>query len=262
QSHVITQYKHHGSQLKQGDTDLKRIKAVNILLGDPRVCDITNRLLAEFAASRLTKIKATTYNRDIAVLSSLFTQLKKSEIIHTENPFKGKKLKEKRTELSFLTSCEIKNLLEILDGDSLLIAKVCLSTGCRWGEAQGLKVNDVHNQKITFTDTKNGKPRAVPITKELFEELTQHKKSGELFESCYKTFMYRLRTSNINLPKGQASHVMRHTFASHYMMNGGNLLSLQKILGHGDIKMTMRYAHLAPDYLIEVLDKNPLSNLN
>jgi site-specific recombinase XerD len=45
------------------------------------------------------------------------------------------------------------------------------------------------------------------------------------------------------------------------MMNGGNLLVLQKILGHGDIKMTMRYAHLAPDYLTEATEKNPLVQL-
>ncbi|MCO5113007.1 MAG: tyrosine-type recombinase/integrase [Bdellovibrionaceae bacterium] len=44
-------------------------------------------------------------------------------------------------------------------------------------------------------------------------------------------------------------HDFRHTFASHYMMNGGNLFDLQKFLGHADIKMTQRYAHLCPDYL-------------
>ena len=42
-------------------------------------------------------------------------------------------------------------------------------------------------------------------------------------------------------------HGTRHTFASHWMMNGGDLYKLQKILGHKDIKMTQRYAHLAPD---------------
>lgn len=50
-------------------------------------------------------------------------------------------------------------------------------------------------------------------------------------------------------------HALRHTFASHYMMAGGNILTLQKILGHGDIKMTMIYAHLAPDYLGDEMDR-------
>ncbi len=44
-------------------------------------------------------------------------------------------------------------------------------------------------------------------------------------------------------------HDLRHTFASHYMMNGGNLHDLQIILGHSDVKLTMRYAHLAPEHI-------------
>jgi site-specific recombinase XerD len=52
-------------------------------------------------------------------------------------------------------------------------------------------------------------------------------------------------------------HDLRHTFASNFVIKGGNLLSLQKILGHSTISMTLRYAHLAPDFMaseIEVLD--------
>jgi site-specific recombinase XerD len=44
-------------------------------------------------------------------------------------------------------------------------------------------------------------------------------------------------------------HDLRHSFASNYMMNGGNVFDLQKLLGHTDIKMTMRYAHFTPDHL-------------
>lgn len=51
------------------------------------------------------------------------------------------------------------------------------------------------------------------------------------------------------------------TFASHYMMNGGNILALQKLLGHSSLNMTMKYAHLAPDYLREVLKINPALTL-
>jgi site-specific recombinase XerD len=44
-------------------------------------------------------------------------------------------------------------------------------------------------------------------------------------------------------------HALRHTFASHYIMQGGNILVLQKILGHTDVKITAIYAHLAPEFL-------------
>ena len=50
-------------------------------------------------------------------------------------------------------------------------------------------------------------------------------------------------------------HALRHTFASHFIMAGGNILSLQKILGHSDVKMTLIYAHLAPDFLGDEMER-------
>jgi integrase len=46
-------------------------------------------------------------------------------------------------------------------------------------------------------------------------------------------------------------HDLRHTFASHYIMRGGSLKALKEILGHKDIKMTMRYAHLSKEFAKE-----------
>jgi integrase len=101
----------------------------------------------------------------------------------------------------------------------------------------------------------------VPIAKELYEEIIKPT-SGALFEECYTPFCYILKTKlGISLPSGQASHVLRHTFASHFMMNGGNILVLRDVLGHADISMTMRYAHFAPDPLSEAITRNPLNNL-
>ncbi|MBE7375274.1 tyrosine-type recombinase/integrase [Pseudomonas sp. AL-54] len=45
--------------------------------------------------------------------------------------------------------------------------------------------------------------------------------------------------------------------ASHFIANGGNILTLQKILGHSSLAMTMRYAHLSPDHLQDVLAFGP-----
>jgi integrase len=50
-------------------------------------------------------------------------------------------------------------------------------------------------------------------------------------------------------------HTLRHTFASHFIMAGGNILTLQRILGHADLKMTLIYAHLAPDYLGQEMER-------
>lgn len=54
---------------------------------------------------------------------------------------------------------------------------------------------------------------------------------------------------------GRCWHMLRHTFASHYMMAGGSLLALSKILGHASMTMTMIYAHLAPDYLDREMER-------
>ncbi|SEG74700.1 Phage integrase family protein [Halopseudomonas aestusnigri] len=51
--------------------------------------------------------------------------------------------------------------------------------------------------------------------------------------------------------------MLRHTFASHFMQNGGNILTLQKILGHSTVVVTMRYAHLAPEHLQDAVRLGP-----
>ena len=63
----------------------------------------------------------------------------------------------------------------------------------------------------------------------------------------------------MDLPVGQLTHVLRHTFASHYMMNGGDIITLQRVLGHASLAMTMKYAHFSPGHLAEVVTLNPLT---
>ncbi|MGN6026009.1 tyrosine-type recombinase/integrase [Alcaligenes faecalis] len=53
-------------------------------------------------------------------------------------------------------------------------------------------------------------------------------------------------------------HVLRHTFVSLFMINGGNILTLQRILGHQDFNTTRRYTHLAPDHPDSAQQPNPL----
>ncbi|WP_244949890.1 phage integrase, partial [Vibrio sagamiensis] len=131
----------------------------------------------------------------------------------------------------------------------------------RWNEAAQLKGSQLSKFKVTFTNTKTKKNRSVPISEELYHEIYKPT-SEKLFQECYTPFCYILKNKlGVTLPSGQASHVLRHTFASHFMMNGGNILVLRDILGHADISMTMRYAHFAPDHLSEAISHNPLSNL-
>ncbi|WP_262196681.1 tyrosine-type recombinase/integrase, partial [Escherichia coli] len=75
----------------------------------------------------------------------------------------------------------------------------------------------------------------------------------------YLKFREILQEVKPDLPKGQATHVMRHTFATHFMMNGGNIVTLQRILGHATIQQTMTYAHFSPDFLLDAINFNPLA---
>ncbi|WP_227506890.1 tyrosine-type recombinase/integrase [Marinobacter subterrani] len=135
------------------------------------------------------------------------------------------------------------------------VARLALATGARWSEAESVKRSAFTSHRVTYSGTKSGKSRSVPLRKDLCEELIE-----ELpFQSCYSAFRSALERAGITLPKGQLTHICRHTFASHFVMNGGHILTLQKVLGHSDLKLTMRYAHLAPDYLNEVTEKGPLA---
>ncbi|PMG91537.1 hypothetical protein BCU79_16975 [Vibrio breoganii] len=193
------------------------------------------------------------------------------------NPLKQvKNLKTQESEMSYLTSEELSVLLPLVEKhklkDMLKIVKLSIATGARWSESSKLKGSQLQvlvNQntgktsyQVHFTKTKNRKNRVVPISKELYDEIKKPT-SGPLFkEDCYTSFCYILKNKlGKYIPKGQATHILRHTFASHFMMNGGNILVLRALLGHSDIKMTMRYAHFAPEHLSEAIALNPIGSL-
>ena len=154
-------------------------------------------------------------------------------------------------------------LAELAQGrnpDTLLVTKICLATGARWSEAETLRREHIQANRVTFTDTKSGKNRVLPLDPLLCEEITKNR-IGRLFQSCSSAFRRAIKRCQIELPTGQMTHILRHTFASHFIMNGGNILTLQQALGHSSIEMTMRYAHLAPDHFEAVTKLNPLTML-
>lgn len=165
--------------------------------------------------------------------------------------------------MDFLTKEQIGQLLDECgrenNNDLVSIVKLCLSTGARWSEAEELNKSQVTKYKVTYIKTKGRKNRTIPISEALHDSFPEVKK-GRLFKKCYGAFRSALERTDIELPTGQLTHVLRHTFASHFMMNGGNILVLQRVLGHTDIKMTMRYSHFAPEHLEEALRLNPLTN--
>lgn len=253
-------WRYHGQLLKEGAQSKKKLENLSQRMNNPMLCQVTKKQIIDYRSDRLSSgISPRTINKEVALLSGVFTQMINAEEYHHEHPIIGlRKLKERRQEMAFLSSSEISFLLQHASGDMKKIAKICLATGARWNEANDLRAENVTPYRVTFVATKNGNNRTTPISKELFDEISSEK-SGRLFTPCYDKFYLFFKSLNFNLPKGQAVHVLRHTFASHFMQNGGNILTLQKALGHATIQQTMEYAHFSPDYLQDVVALNPLN---
>ncbi|EDJ5487146.1 tyrosine-type recombinase/integrase [Salmonella enterica] len=253
-------WKYHGQTLKSGDSDRKKLIKMAGDLGFPRASQINISLFSDYRAQRITNgIKPTTINRMQVLLSSVFTVLIKTNNYNNQHPLKGiSKLKINNHEMSFLSKEHISLLLDNLHGDDLKAVKLGLATGGRWGEINNIKRSAVIKYKITYINTKNGKNRTIPISRSLYNELTEGTNPVLLANASYREVSHIINRLFPWLPDGQAVHVLRHTFASHFMMNGGNILTLQKILGHATIAQTMTYAHFAPDHLQDAVNLNPL----
>ncbi|MBO2682976.1 phage integrase [Shewanella algae] len=265
----------HGQQLNDPGGRMRKLQLICAGLGDPIARKLTVNDFANYRQLRLDgeipdlqgvkrKVKPKTVNIEHAFLASVFSELKRMGEWKYPNPLDGFAMfKIPESEMGFLYAEEIPIVLQECaasqNPDVLLVAKICLATGCRWSEAETLTGSQVVNNRITFIKTKGKKNRTVPITQELAEQLPR--KRGRLFSDCRKAFERAINRTKLELPEGQCSHVLRHTFASHFMMNGGNILVLQRILGHADIKETMKYAHFAPEHLDDALTKNPLRGL-
>ncbi|MEN3260028.1 tyrosine-type recombinase/integrase [Sodalis endosymbiont of Spalangia cameroni] len=270
---VLRWYEMHGKTLSSGATRLAKLKAVCDRMGDPYISEFDKnsfavyrerRLRGEWQAKGKSTVKEATVNREQSYLHAVFSELKRLGEWDGANPLDGiRKFREDEQELSFLYPDEIKRLLSSCDEsdnkDLGIVVRVCLATGARWSEAQDLKQSQVLPGRITFIHTKSKKNRTIPISEKL-QGLLPKRRNG-LFSPCYDGFKFALKRANITLPKGQRTHVLRHTFASHFMMGGGNILVLQQILGHSTINMTMRYAHFAPDHLDAAIELNPFDQL-
>lgn len=255
----------HGLSLRDGHKRLAKLKLICHALADPVAKKLKSSDFATYRQNRLAlNITSKTLNNELGYLRAVFNELFSLSVIDYENPLaKLKPLQVPESALTFLTSEQINLLLASISEHCenphvLPITKICLSTGCRWSEAENLKSKMLKNNLVTFAGTKSGKVRNVPITSELNDYLVTHWKSYGCFTSSLSSFRRALDRTKIELPRGQASHVLRHTFASYFVQNGGNILTLQKILGHSSLAMTMRYAHLAPDHLADALTLNPL----
>ena len=258
----------HGQTLTDGERRRNSLYGICTRLGNPIASALSGNVYTAARGIALANGTAgKTLNHHLGYLKAMYNELARLQEIDYPNPLINvRPLKLQERELSFLTLDQIQTLFESIRKTCQLphaemVAMICLATGCRWGEAKGLTPERVRGGQITFTKTKSKRTRSVPISMDLEKRIHDHFKHHGPFTRCDPAFDKALKRSGIKLPKGQSTHVLRHTFASHFMMNGGNILTLQKILGHSSVIMTMRYAHLSPDHLKEALLLNPLHKL-
>ena len=268
----------HGKTVKTGHRSYRVLNKTIEMLGNPIASQLTASDYLNYRANRVRlqpsrqdlAVSATTHNIELKTFKSLFNRLIKIGEWKQENPVKDIELiKTSEREMAFLRKEAIPPFLDAVRADispkaaQILIAcKICLATGARIGEALALKHSQISNCKLTFTDTKGKKNRSIPISKNLHREIIENAVSEHIVFNVryYTAWECVKRALPKSIPSGQATHILRHTFASHFMMNGGDILVLQRILGHQNIEQTMTYAHFAPEHLVQAIELNPLEN--
>jgi integrase len=231
--------------------------------------DVTTKAIEDLIAEKRAKgSSGATCNRMRAVLSKIFNWAIDRGYFGGENPArKVKRFAESPGRVRFLSADEADALVKggpTKDHRHLWIA--ALHTGGRRRELLTLRPQDVDLERRVLyfdqTNTKSGKQREVPIDEVLHAVLEERLKVRRIDQGAPEyVFTLRgrplqdVRTAFVTARKSAdlgddvTLHTLRHTFASWYMINGGDLYRLQRYLGHSTITLTQRYAHLSPEYL-------------
>jgi integrase len=174
-------------------------------------------------------------------------------------PFKG----ADAAKISYLDQEQAARLLNVGAADFQLLMRAALLTGCRYGELIALRVGDYlpDSQAIHIRESKSNKSRHVYLTEEaesFFQALAAGRAAGETlllredgepWRSSHQDRRMRAACEEAQIEPAVSFHILRHTYASHYLMGGGSLPALAAQLGHADTRMTvLHYSHLADSW--------------
>jgi len=240
--------------------------------GDTPLSQITSWDIEKWKADLRKTLKPGSVNRHITVLKHMFKKSVEWGLAKT-NPTVGiKRFPEADPRTRFLSEDELERLLAACKEQKrqpwlLPLVTVAVHTGMRRGELLGLLWSnvDLNRELITLQQHKTLKNKYIPINEAAREALIwldKHRYGDHVF--MYKWGKHIGKTNvqdaidNVCSKAGIDDftfHGTRHTFGSHLIMAGVDLVTVAKLMGHTNIKMTMRYAHLAPKHEAEAVAK-------
>lgn len=218
------------------------------------------------------KLSPASVVRHMAALSHAFSIAVREWQWLELNPFtRVSRPKEPRGRVRYLADEERERLLDACKGSGhpLLYAAVVLSlsTGARKGELLGLKWENVNLKagRIALLDTKNGEHRGLPLAPhalQIMKELRASRKDsipwvfpgrgGRKPIDLQVPWEAAVRAANL---QDFRWHDLRHSAASYLAMNGATLAEIAAVLGHRQLDMVKRYAHLSPEHLAGVVTR-------
>ncbi len=240
---------------------------------DKKLSEISPKDIDNYKLFRLRDVQPSSLNRELACLSHLINYAKQQRKFFGDNPVSISKLMpENNLKERILTKEEEQRLLDASPTPLKNIIINALCTGMRKNEILTLTWDniDFENNLITIehTNTKSKKTRRIPINSTLRQILIESKlksagndyvflsSKGEHYkrhDSLKQIFARACKLANI---KGLRFHDLRHTSATRMIESGANIVAVSRILGHADLKTTMRYAHPEKSlkYAVEALD--------
>jgi integrase len=251
---------------KSGTATVARLKFCFGFLWDTPIKDISVAGIEKWRVERMKSAKAASINRELTALRAALSWGFKRGLYDTHPLARLERLQERDSQpkVRFLAPDERERLMAALECREEYLRKmviISLNTGIRRGALFSLLWSDVDLDKRILTlrgeDAKSGKTNHVPLNIaafSAFKEWRQKSKGEGLVFPSPKTGkrMDNCKTAWKNLMKAAAIenfrwHDMRHDFASQLVMKGIDLNTVRELMGHSDIKMTLRYAHLAPE---------------
>jgi integrase len=256
----------HISLLKSTKTERDRVLFWKREFGTRPLGQITRAELQDWQARKRQINKPATVNRIMCRLRHMFNKAVEWELLDKSPMERLKFLPENNARLRYLSMEECKRLLDACVIPHMrALATLALHTGMRRGEILNLRFDDIDfaSGHIIIRDSKNGQPRHIPMDSTVRELLSGYiptsgsshvfpSASGGRLSTVQKAF--RNARTRAGMP-GLHFHDLRHTFASQWMMSGGDLYVLKEILGHKSITMTQRYAHLSPAFKQAMVDR-------